>query len=101
MKKPKVMRKYCPYCKTHGEHKVSSTKRKNKSALSRGSKTRMKKRGLMGMGNKGKVSRGAISGWKRVGAKLAKRTDIRYECTTCKKQWCQRFGIKTKRLEFI
>lgn len=96
------MRKYCPSCKTHTEHKVSSTKKKSKSALSRGSKSRLKKRGLgVGFGNRGKIARGAISSWKRVGAKLAKRTDLRYECTTCKKQWCQRWGIKTKRLEFI
>ncbi|MBT3408957.1 50S ribosomal protein L44e [Candidatus Woesearchaeota archaeon] len=101
MKKPKIMRKFCPNCKTHTEHKISSTKKKNKNVLSRGSKSRVKKRGSMGMGNHGRISRPPVAKRKRVGAKLAKRTDIRYECSECKKQWCQRFGIKTKRLEFI
>lgn len=98
---PKTMNRYCPYCKKHTEHKVAQAKKKATSSLSFGSKYRMRKRGrARGMGNLGKLSKGALSGWKRYGKKSTKKTDFRYECAVCKKSHNQNHGFRAKRIEF-
>lgn len=100
MKKPKIMKRYCPYCKKHTEHTVSSSKRGTPSSMTRGAKMRMWKRGLArGHGNT-KLSKGALTGWKRYGKKSTKKTDLRFECKVCKKMHMQRKGKRTKRVEF-
>lgn len=105
MKLPKTMKRLCKHCKTHTVQKVSNQKFKglNKNhTQSRGSKTRMMKRGeRRGVGNFGKTSRPAIAKWKSTGAKNTKKTDLRYTCNECKKISCQSSGIRTKRVEFI
>ncbi|OGM02217.1 hypothetical protein A3K72_00935 [Candidatus Woesearchaeota archaeon RBG_13_36_6] len=101
MKLPKIRRKYCPKCKKHTEHKVMQSKKRNPSSLKKGSKYRMKKRGQgRGHGNLGRLSKGALTKWKRYGKKTTKKTDLRYECKECKKQHVQRKGIRAKRVEF-
>ena len=45
MKLPKLMKRYCKYCKKHTEQKVAQTKRGRPSTLSYGSKVRARKRG--------------------------------------------------------
>ena len=101
MKKPKVIKRYCPYCKAHTEHKVSQNKKRNASSLTYGSKIRAKKRGkARGKGGKGRYSKPAISKFKMTGKKLSKKTDLRYECKTCKKVHMQSKGIRAKRVEF-
>ena len=101
MKKPKIMKRYCPYCKSHTEHKVAQNKKKNPSSLTYGSKVRAKRRGsARGTGNLGRYSKPAISKFKMTGKKLSKKTDIRYECKTCKKTHMQKAGIRAKRVEF-
>ena len=101
MKKPKVIKRYCPYCKSHTEHKVNQNKKKNASSLTYGSKVRAKRRGAArGKGSLGRYSKPAISKFKMTGKKLSKKTDLRYECKTCKKVHVQKQGIRAKRVEF-
>ena len=100
MKIPKIRKKYCPKCKKHTEHKVMQSKKRNPSSLKKGSKYRMRKRGRRGHGNLGRLSKGALTKWKRYGKKTTKKTDLRFECKECKKQHPQRKGIRAKRVEF-
>jgi large subunit ribosomal protein L44e len=102
MKVPKAIKRYCPYCKKHTEHKVTKTKRKNPSSLKKGSKYRAKKRGLArGTGNLGRYSKPAISKFKMTGKKTTKKTDLRYKCNICNKVHTQAKGIRTKRIELV
>lgn len=101
MKIPKTMNRYCPYCKKHTEHTVSSNKKKNPSSLTHGSKYRARKRGrARGFGNLGRYSKPSIANFKMTGAKGSKKTDFRYECKQCKKVHMQKKGIRTKKIEF-
>ena len=102
MKVPKTVRRYCPYCKKHTEHKVAQTKKKSASSLSYGSKVRAKKRGkARGKGNRGRYSKPAVTKFKLTGAKTTKKTDIRYSCKVCKKSHTQKKGIRSKKVEFV
>jgi len=102
MKIPKVLKRLCKTCKAHTEHKISQTKRKTASPLSRGSKVRARKRGkAKGVGNLGRYSKPAVTKFKRTGAKNTKKTDFRYSCNKCKKSSCQHKGIRAKKVEFI
>lgn len=103
MKLPKTIKRYCPFCKKHTDHKVSQSKRKNASPLKQGSKYRAKKRGLgRGAGNRGKYgSKPAITKFKMAGKKSSKKTDLRYQCNTCKKSHSQKAGIRAKKVEFV
>ena len=102
MKIPKTVKRYCPYCRKHTEHKVSQTKKKSPSSLKKGSKYRARKRGLArGTGNLGRYSKPAISKFKMAGKKTSKKTDFRYQCSVCKKTHTQRQGIRAKRVEFV
>ena len=50
MKLKKTVKRHCPYCKKHTEHKVALAKKKGRNAAhpqSKGSKKMVKKRGLM------------------------------------------------------
>ncbi len=89
MKIPKTMRKFCPKCKAYNEMTVVQAKSRGKNKahpMSRGSRTRMRKRGLdRGFGNQGSVSRGAISSWKRYGAKTSKKVSLALKCKKCGK----------------
>ncbi len=104
MKIPKTVRRYCPYCKKHTEHKVANAKKKTFGSvhtMSYGSKKRAKKRGAArGFGNLGRYSRPAISKFKMTGKKISKKTDLRYTCKECKKTHTQKKGIRAKRIEF-
>ncbi|PIN70386.1 50S ribosomal protein L44e [Candidatus Woesearchaeota archaeon CG11_big_fil_rev_8_21_14_0_20_43_8] len=102
MKKPKTIKRLCPYCKTHTEHKITSAKRKTGSALKRGSKYRARKRGLArGLGNQGRYSKPAVTKFKMTGKKSTKKTDFRYTCAKCKKAHTQSKGIRAKKIEFV
>ncbi len=102
MKKPKSLNRYCPKCKKHTLHELSLSKGGTKRrALSKGSIQRAAKRGLgKGFGNKGKYgSKPAISKWKRAGAKVSKKADLRFRCKTCGKASVQAHGVRTKKME--
>jgi large subunit ribosomal protein L44e len=104
MKMPKLVKRLCPFCKKHTEHKVTQAKRKTPNSvhpMSYGSKKRARLRGkARGMGNRGRYSKPAISKFKMTGKKTSKKTDFRYECKVCKKTHCQRAGFRTKKIEF-
>ena len=100
MKLLKVVKRYCPYCKTHQEHKVAQNKKKNASSLTYGSKVRAKRRGkARGTGNLGRYSKPGVTNFKMTGKKVTKKTDLRFECTTCKKKHVQKKGIRAKKVE--
>ncbi len=104
MKIPKIIKRYCPYCKKHTAHKIVNQKNKglNKAhTQSFYSTTRLRKRGSRrGHGNLGRYSKKAIGQWKRTGAKSSKKTDFRYTCETCKKTHMQRAGTRSKKIEY-
>ena len=101
MKLTKTMKRYCPHCRRHQEHKVAQSKKKQPSSLTYGSKLRAKKRGRSaGFGNTGRYSKPAITKWKMTGKKGTKKTDLRYQCSVCKKSHVQRYGIRAKKVEF-
>lgn len=103
MKIPKVVRKYCPYCRKHTEQKVSDVSSGHKrSALKHGSIERARKRGLgRGSGNLGKWgSKPATTKWKRK-TKSTKKTNLLYTCQTCKKSKIQRKGIRTGKIQIV
>jgi len=103
MKLPKLKNRHCPFCNKHTEHKVSESKKRTRGTahpLSHGSKKRIQSRGRMGSGNQGKYSKPAISKWGMAGRKTSKKTDLRYECSKCKKKHAQKEGVRAKRIEF-
>lgn len=102
---PKELKHFCPVCKKHTEQRVQSSKKKTPSSahpLGHGSKYRMAIRGkCTGTGNLGRISKGALSGWKMYGKKTSKKTDLRYTCKICKKASTQRKGFRVKKLELV
>jgi large subunit ribosomal protein L44e len=102
MKIKKAIKRYCPKCKKHTEQKVTQAKKKAPSSLSYGSKFRARRRGrARGHGNLGRYSKPAISQFKMTGRKQTKKTDLRYECSVCKKTSVQNHGIRAKKVEFV
>lgn len=102
MKIPKITRRYCPKCKKHTQHTISLAKKKDRSTLKHGAIKRAKKRGLgRGAGNLGRWgSKGSMSKWKRYGAKISKKQDIRYKCKECGKTTAIKRAKRAKKLEF-
>ncbi|MBU1203664.1 MAG: 50S ribosomal protein L44e [Nanoarchaeota archaeon] len=102
MKLPKTKKKYCKYCKKHTEHKISVVKGKERGGLKHGSIQRAKKRGLgTGFGNKGKWgSKPALSKFKMTGAKISKKTNLKFTCSKCKKSTLQKKGFRAKKTLF-
>ncbi len=84
---------------------VAEAKKRTRSTarpMSRGSNSRLRARGLRrGYGNYNKYSKPAISKFKRTGAKISKKVDLRFKCTICNKTLVQKEGIRTKKLEFV
>ena len=104
MKLPKTVKRFCPTCRKHTEHRVSQSKKKTPSSahpMGYGSKKRMRLRGkARGHGNLGRISKGAVGGWKRYGKKQSKKTDLRYKCKECGKSHTQAKGFRAKKIEF-
>lgn len=105
MKLKKIVKRHCPYCNKHTEHKVAQAKKKGRNAthpMSRSSTSRLKRRGLRrGTGGHGRYSKPAVGKWKMAGKKLSKKTDLRYTCKVCNKTHAQKQGFRAKRLEFV
>jgi len=105
MKIPKTRNKYCPKCRKHTEHKVTNVRGKTPFSahpLAAGNKDlRARWRGRIGFGNAGKYSKPAISKWKMAGKKTSKKTDLRFECSACKKSQTQDAGFRARKVEFI
>jgi large subunit ribosomal protein L44e len=104
MKLPKIRKTYCRFCKKHTEHKVVESKKKTAFTahpLSYGNKKlRAKWRGRIGMGNNGRYSKPPLTRSKMYGKKKSKNTDLRFECSVCKKMHNQRSGFRLKKIEW-
>lgn len=101
MKFPKTVNRFCPYCRKHTSHKVAMNKKRNPRSMTYGSKLRARRRGsARGHGNMGRYSKPAISKFKMTGRKATKKTDLRYECSQCKKQHVQSHGFRARKIEF-
>jgi len=91
------------YITQSNAHKVMQSKKRTRGTarpLSRGSKFRIHKRGEdVGTGNHGRYSKPPKP--KMTGKKQTKKTDLRYECSECKKQHMQSSGIRAKKVEFV
>ncbi len=102
MKLPKETKRFCPTCRKHQTHKILIAKKRTRGTarpLSRGSLVRAHRRSQdVGVGNHGRYSKPPKP--KMTGKKQSKKTDLRYECTVCKKQHVQRKGYRTKKIEF-
>jgi large subunit ribosomal protein L44e len=101
MKLPKETKRYCPYCKKHTDQTIATAKQKSRSAtrpLSRGSPTRIKLRGLYGIGNFGKRSKKGAKDWKKK-TKITKRITIMFKCKTCGKMKGMSSAIRSSRIE--
>jgi len=102
MKVPKTLKRYCPYCKKHSEHKIEFVSSgHNRGSLRRGAIVRAQKRGLgVGRGNLGKWgSKPAAASWKRK-TKSTKKTNMIYTCSVCKKSSIQRKGKRVGKVTF-
>lgn len=101
---PKNIKRYCKVCKSHTEQTVSLAKvtgRSKTHPMSYGSRIRMRKRGRdRGFGNKGRTSKGAVSSWKRTGAKVSKKQDLRFKCKNCGKSSVKHSTFRSKKLLF-
>ncbi len=104
MKFKKEVKRHCPYCKKHTSHKVKQEKNRGKNkthTMSRGSRLRIRLRGGdRGFGNKGKISAGAMTKWKRFNKKRTKKTDLRYLCSQCRKTHIQKSGFRAGKMQF-
>ena len=69
--------------------------------LSKFSQVRLKLKGTTtGLGNRGRISRGAMNSWKRYNQKHSKKTDFRFTCTECKKiNVSADTGIRSKKIK--
>ncbi|MBI4144549.1 50S ribosomal protein L44e [Candidatus Woesearchaeota archaeon] len=104
MKFPKTRKRYCRFCKKHTDHKLLESKKKTPGTahpLSRGGKFRLRKRGLMKFGNRGRLSRRPVGQRSMTGKKQSKKIDLRYECSVCKKMSVRREGFRVKKVEFV
>ena len=97
MKRPKTTKRYCPYCKKKTEQKVKEPSKGKASSMKKGSKVRMKLRGLWrGIGNQGKYSRMKNQAKKK--RKTTKKTNLMFTCTECKKSKYQKKGKRTSKI---
>lgn len=102
MKLPKERNRYCPKCKKHTPHSITTAKQRGRSTarpLSRGSRSRAEARGLgVGYGNQGKRSKPAVKAWKRK-TKVTRRMTLMYKCSECGKYKQASRSIRSGRIE--
>ena len=97
MKIPKIIKRYCPYCKKKTNQKVKQQSTGKASTLKRGAKQRAKLRGLnRGIGNLGRFSR--MKNQAKGQRKTTKKTAIVYTCSECGKGKDQKKGKRTSKL---
>ena len=103
MKIPKQIKRYCPKCKVHTDHKVSQAKRRTPGSAHPLAKSQKIRSGFgKGFGNQGKYgSKPAVSKFKMTGAKTSKKTDFRYQCAVCKKTQVGNGGKRSKKVEIV
>lgn len=89
MKIPQKVMRYCPFCSEHTEHRVKKVKGSKASEMRKGQ--RRFRRVTSGYGG---FPRPKVSG----GAKITKKTNLKYECSECGKAHNSE-GVRTGRLE--
>ena len=96
MKIPKRVRRYCPFCGKHTEHKVDTASKGKRSPFKKGERYRRWKieHGYRGFPYSIQKSSG------RYKVKLTKKLDIRFKCLSCGKMTCWRRGLRLKKFEF-
>lgn len=103
MKVPKQVRRHCPSCRKHTQHKVTQNKARGRSSthpMSRGGPSRVRARGeRRGYGNLGRYSRPPKP--KMTGKKMTKKTDFRYACGECGRVHTQSSGKRAKKVELV
>ncbi len=99
MKLPKLVRRYCPYCKKHtGQKIVLVSSGHKRGTMRKGSKERARLRGkARGYGNLGRWSKPAVTSWKRK-IKSTKKTNLMYTCQECKKSKIQKKGKRAGKI---
>ena len=76
MKKPRIVKRYCPTCKKHTSHNVEKIKKKKASELKQGQRRfRRVMRGYRGFPRPKPEGR----------EKTSRRAPLKYTCTVCKK----------------
>ena len=103
MKIPKTVKRLCPYCRKHTEHKVTQAKKRTPGSAHPMSRFGKARTGFgKGIGNLGKFgSKPPVSKFKMAGKKTTKKTDTRYQCTVCKKTHSQAKGKRAKKVELV
>jgi len=103
MKRPKIIRKYCPKLKKHTEHTVKQVKQRGRSAahpMSRGSNSRIRARGQRrGHGNLGRYSKPTSP--KMSGKKKSKRVAFIFTCAESGYSHQSNQGQRAKKVEMI
>ncbi len=98
VKIPGTVRRYCPYCKTHTEHKV---KHQKTGARKSGGMTKGERRirTIMEKGYGGSP-RPIQANSSRYGAKVSKKVVLKYTCTKCGKSHQTVLG-RAKKIEVV
>ncbi|MCK4365095.1 MAG: 50S ribosomal protein L44e [Thermoplasmatales archaeon] len=89
MKKPRIVKRYCPTCKKHTSHNVEKIKKKKASELKQGQRRfRRVMRGYRGFPRPKPEGR----------EKTSRRAPLKYTCTVCKKSH-QPPSIRAKKVD--
>lgn len=92
VKIPKKLNKVCPYCEKKVEVKVILEKSGGKrGTLTAGQRRHKRRAGVSGYG-------GSPQPKAAHRAKTSKKTNIRFKCSTCSKQWIGRKNKRAKKL---
>ena len=92
MKMPQIVRKYCPFCKKHTEHKIRRERIGSKSRRALAEGQRRFKRILKGYGG---FPRPNPKGRE----KPTRKVDLRFQCQECKREHIIREGFRVKKFE--
>lgn len=101
MKIPKTIKKFCPFCKKHTDHKASNAKRKTRGTAHPLAMSAKPRSGFgHGFGNLGRWG-SKPNKPKMTGKKQTKKTDLRFTCNVCKKTTVEQGSRRAKKQEFV
>ena len=93
MKLPKIVRRYCPYCKKHTEHTIKASKKRVRDTAHTMSQSKKRKdRHKRGYGGHGKYSKPAVN------KKPSQNLDLRFTCDECGKSHTKE-GFRIRKFE--
>ena len=98
MKIPQIIKRYCPKCLKHTEHKINIIKPGKRGSLKEGQRRRARIK--RGHGDAGHYSKRPIKNWAR-NSKVVSAKDANLECLECHKKTVVKGGFKAKRFELI